>query len=173
MIDFPLTSVTFALFVAFFALMAGAGVWLAWTRNLIHAAFALFTVLLGVTALFIFAEAEFAAVAQLIVYVGGILVLLLFGVMLTGREWADAPLSQTVNLLPGGTIAVALLGSLLYVFTPDSFVGKETVSNASSTLNSIENIGLRVFTEYLYPFEILGVLLLVALIGAAYLSREK
>ena len=67
----------------FAAITVAGGLLLALARNLIHAAFLLFVVLFGVAGLYVFAHAEFLAVAQVIVYVGGILILLIFGVMLT------------------------------------------------------------------------------------------
>ena len=164
--------------IAFAGITLGAGLILALTKNIIYAAFLLFVVLFGVAGLYVFYGAEFLAVSQIIVYVGGILVILLFGVILTHKLRDLKPQTEIVNLIPGLLIA----GGLFAVFV--AMVGEMNFSEvmAQEKLDlgaaeaqvdqNAEKIGVATLTEYLLPFELASVLLLVVLIGAAYLSRK-
>lgn len=161
-----------------FAVFALATVFMAlsitWTSNLVRAAFSLFACLFGVSALFVLAGAEFAALAQIIIYVGGILILMLFGVMLTGRNWLGVPISQTINRLPAFLICATLLAGLLYAYPPAHF--EPTIyqaENMDSNYSNIESIGIHVFSEQVIAFELIGIILLIALLAAAFLARSS
>lgn len=143
-----------------------------------YAAFALFLSLLGVAALFVLSGADFLAVTQLMVYVGGILVLLIFGIMLT-RTPDKSNNAQTPNRVEISAKrqiwGILVSGSLFFVLLT-------TIFNATFTLNSIEplssrstirTIGVELITSHLLPFEIAGILLLVALVGATYLALNR
>jgi NADH-quinone oxidoreductase subunit J len=143
-----------------------------------YAAFALFLALLGVAALFVLSGADFLAVTQLMVYVGGILVLLIFGIMLT-RTPDKSNNSQTPNLVKISAKrqvwGILVSGSLFFVLLT-------TIFNATFTLNSVEplnsrstirTLGVELMTSHLLPFEIAGILLLVALVGATYLAFNR
>ena len=170
-------STELAAFYAFAAFTLGSGVFILLTRNLMYAAFALFLALLGVAALFVLAGADFLAVAQLMVYVGGILVLLIFGIMLT-RVPDPAATSQTPNRVMvalgrgfwGGAVALALFLVLFLVILQANFVLVGDTLNSRST---IRTLGVELMTTHLLPFEIAGILLLVALVGAAYLAMNR
>ncbi|WNJ16148.1 NADH-quinone oxidoreductase subunit J [Pontibacter sp. G13] len=167
-----------AIFAAFAILTLGFGVMLGFTRNLMYAAFMLFAVLFGVAALFVFAGAEFLATSQLIVYVGGILILVVFGVMLTQRSLSNSAKTQLHYLVPGTLIALLLMGGLFWLMDAiplDQMADQQapaTEAQAASLTNP-EIIGKALLTDYLVPFEIMSVLLLIALIGAAYLARPE
>ena len=166
--------------IILFALIAGTtaatalGVVLA--RSLIHAAVWLLMTLIGVGLIYFLLGAEFLGSAHLIVYVGGTLVLVAFGVMLT----SDGPFAGFSigwkNWLLSGTLALALFALLVHVSLN---VGERRVEETA--LPGAEPIGLGFlgFTNdptregYLLPFEIVSVHLLVVLIGAAYLARAK
>lgn len=157
-------------FWGFAGLTLLAALGLALSRKLIYAAFLLFVVLFGVAALFVFAGAEFLAVSQVIVYVGGILILIIFGVMLTQRDLLTEPERSYRRLLPGVLVSGGL-GWLLWrsfgQLDPATWVqGSETVS-----LTNTEGLGVQTLTRYLLPFELISLLLLIALVGAAYLAR--
>lgn len=159
------------IFLAFVGATAAASVWLAFARNLITAAFLLFAVLILVSGLYVFAGAEFLAMSQIIIYVGGALIVILFGVMLTGKLREHKPKSEMVNLLPGILVAAALMLALLFAIK-ESHVG-QLVPNSIPLENNTEAIGREMLTNYLLPFELVSVLLLVVLAGAAYLSRKQ
>lgn len=186
-------NLTIAIFLLFGALTMGAGVWLALTKNIIHAAFLFFMVLFGTAGLFVFAGAEFLAVSQIIIYVGGILIVLLFGVMLTHKLREAKPETRIINVFPGLLVSGLVLAGLVFMvirFDSISTGSERTMeltlsknihqnithhlqSPATEPVNDVETIGRQTITEYLLPFEVVSVLLLVALIGAAYISRKN
>lgn len=163
-------------FILFAGLAIGASAFIAATRRLVQAAFALFVVLIAVAALFVQAGAGFLAASQIIIYVGGILILLLFGVMLSGRaqlpaeaEDAGAPFTGIINRVPAAVVCLAMLGVLLYAYAPVT-MRPPAVPNSS---DDVKTIGIQTLTQYLLPFEVIGILLLIALVGAAYVSRRN
>ena len=124
--------------------------------------------LFGVAALYVFLWADFIAGVQLIVYIGGILVLIIFGIMLTNRI-SSVRLSQTnVQQGVGAVISAWLLILISLVISKTQWLQSESIE-PSSTVN---DIGVLLLTKYLLPFEAVSLLLLGALIGAALLSRE-
>ena len=143
-------------------------------RNIVHAAFALMVTLFGVAGLYVFLQADFLAATQVIVYVGGILVLILFGVMMTSGRLEMRIHVERGQLLLGGGISLALLMLLLTVIanTP----GWENLTDDGTALDepTTERIGHLILNgKFLLPFEVVSVLLLVALIGAALISRKE
>jgi NADH-quinone oxidoreductase subunit J len=164
-------TMTDVLFHAFILLTAGAGLVLAISRNIVYAAFLLFVVLLGVAALYIFAGAEFLAVSQVIVYVGGTLIVVIFGVMLTAKMREMKPQTDFVNLVPGAMLAAALFMALLFVIR-ESGVLASTDNGSAIAADNVHRVGVATLTDYLLPFELVSILLLTVLIGAAYLSRK-
>ena len=142
-------------------------------RNIVHAAFALMVTLFGVAGLYVFLQADFLAATQVIVYVGGILVLILFGVMMTSGRLEMRIHVERGQLLLGGGISLALLMLLLTVIanTP----GWENLTDDGTALEpTTKRIGHLILNgKFLLPFEVVSVLLLVALIGAALISRKE
>ncbi|MBO0949249.1 NADH-quinone oxidoreductase subunit J family protein [Fibrella forsythiae] len=170
-------------FFSFVALTLASAVGLLLTRNVLYAAYLLLLTLLGVAALFVFAGADFLAVSQLVVYVGGVLVLVLFGVMLTNKPASaipdSTPVSERSNRILTENrrpwIAVLLAGGLFWglsrlLINAHFVVFDRPVSTTSTT---IDVIGKQLMTEYVLPFEIISILLLVALVGAGYLAKHK
>ena len=142
-------------------------------RNIVHAAFALMVTLFGIAGLYVFLQADFLAATQVIVYVGGILVLILFGVMMTSGRLEMRIHIQRGQLLLGGGISLALLMLLLTVIahTPKW----ENLTDDGTPLEpTTKRIGELILEgKFLLPFEVASVLLLVALIGAALISRKE
>lgn len=159
------------IFVILFALLClGAGVYIALSRNLIYAALGLFVLLFGVAGLFALADAGFLAASQIVVYVGGILILLIFGIMLTRRNLQQEPLTQLSRQLPA-LMAVVLLAALMsFVFLSENW---EKLPENPVHPSQTRHIGLHILSQYLLPFEVASVLLLVALVGAAYVARRE
>lgn len=159
-----------ALYIAL-ALAVAAGLLMALTRRILYAALALFFLLFCVAAVFALKGNDFLAVSQIVVYVGGILILLLFGIMLTGRNALVhlSPKTEIVNLVPGLLLAGGIIAGLAAVFQP-SLTPKPHVNLSQDT---IQPIGMRLLTTHLLVFELVSVVLLLALVGAAYLARRK
>jgi NADH-quinone oxidoreductase subunit J len=139
-------------------------------KNMVHAALWLVAVLAGIAAQFILLAAEFTAITQVLVYIGAIVVLFLFGIMLTRSPMGDSDQldnNKTAKMI-GGVIGVALfavMGFTLWKSFEDEQFGQLQVQTTAQVSDSI-------FSTYLVPFEAISVLLLAALIGAIVLARR-
>lgn len=148
------------------AVTVGAAVLVCLLPNIIHSAVALLFTLGGVAGLYLFLSADFLAATQMLVYIGGIMMLLLFAVFLSNRIH-DVKLSNPARFrLPAAAVCFLLFGILSLVAVTTPFPVKET-----KYLPTTASIGELLMTRYLLPFEIASVLLLAALIGAAMISR--
>jgi NADH-quinone oxidoreductase subunit J len=155
-------------FLAFVAMTCASALIVAVGRNIIYSAYALLLTFFGVAGLYAFLDADFLAAAQLLVYVGGILVLILFGVMLTSKI-RDIHLSnESTNPVVAAVISGFVFLALAYV----SLMTQWDVVERPASPTSGE-IGKAFVGRYLLPFEASSVLLLGALIGAAYLARRE
>jgi NADH-quinone oxidoreductase subunit J len=151
----------------------GLAVLAAWalvlSQNIVRMAVYLLLTLGGVAGLYFMLNAEFLAAIQLIVYAGGVLILIIFGVMLTSKN----PFMQLkvkmwerfVGILIAAAMAVMLL--LAAVVSP---INPAPQTAADPT---VRDIGLVLIHQYVVPFEIAGVLLLIVMIGAAYMARRR
>jgi NADH-quinone oxidoreductase subunit J len=139
------------------------------SRSLIYSAFSLLFTFFGVASIYVFLGADFLAATQVLIYVGGILVLLLFGVMLTHRLYSLNLKTETFQLIPGVLISFGVFVSLALVATNT----KWNLVAEKTALPTADTIGILFMTEYLLPFEVASILLLVALIGAAMLVRRR
>jgi len=154
------------IFYAVAALTVGAAILVAVLPNIIYAAVSLLFAFAGVAGLYVFLSADFLAATQILVYVGGILILILFAVFLSNRI-ADVKISNPGRFrLPAAAICLILFGTLSYVAVSTPFAVKSTGYQATTA-----DLGELLMTRYLLPFEVSSVLLLAALIGAALLSR--
>ena len=156
---------------AFYAVAAGtlAGAWVAVSaRNLFRAALGLALALFGVAALYLFLEAEFLAVTQLLVYVGAILALLVFGVMLTARI-ADPSLPRWNKQAAGAFGLAAVVGAgLAWGMLQAPWAVPEVLPEPVS----LQTLGRMIVSDYVLPFELLSLLLLGALVGALVIARK-
>ena len=139
------------------------------SSQLIYSAVSLLFTLFGVAALYVFLYADFMAATQVIIYVGGILVLIIFGVMLTNNIDDPNLSNKSQNQLVGGVFSFALLIMLSNIVFDTNWYVKELVIREST----VNDIGKMLLETYLLPFEVVSILLLAALIGAAMLSRKK
>ena len=136
--------------------------------QLIYSAVALLFTLFGVAGLYVFLWADFIAGVQLLVYVGGILVLIIFGIMLTNRISSVRISHKSVQQGVGGVVVVWLFIFLSIVVIKTPWLDQPAIEPS----NSVAKVGTLLLTKYLLPFEVVSILLLGALIGAAVLSRE-
>ena len=168
--EFTLTN---TIFYSFALLTVGSALLVVTVRNIVHAAFSLMVTLFGVAGLYVFLQADFLAATQVIVYVGGILVLILFGVMMTSGRLEMGIHIERGQLLLGGVVALALLMLLLTVIA-NTPVWKNLTDDGTELPPTTERIGELILNgPFLLPFEVVSVLLLVALIGAALISRKE
>ena len=147
------------------------------TKNVIHAALYLVVVLASIGALYVLLAAEFVAAVQILVYIGAIVVLFLFGVMLTRAPIGhDAGLDNDQRWTAAVT-ALFLLGVLTFVlvdaFGDDELPGLQDLSREELTATrGTGAVGNAIFSTYLVPFEVVSILLLAALVGAIVLARR-
>ena len=139
------------------------------SRNIIYSAFSLLFTFFGVAGLYVLLNADFLAVTQLLIYVGGILVLLLFGVMLTNNVIDVEMKTGVLQTYPGAIVCGATAGALLVVFWSTDW---NVVQNDGAVTSTSYTLGEMFMTTYLLPFEIASVILLVALVGAALTARR-
>jgi len=151
-------------------------------RNLIHACIYLLASLIGVAGLYLTLGADFVAATQLVVYVGGVVILMLFAVMLTGGGLLDKSRNSTFGMdfvHPMGNLKTyfwgVLTGSVFLLMTisfiDKYFVGKDISGNFKKMTSTVEEIGTKLITDHVLVFEMSSVLLLGALIGAAMIAR--
>ena len=139
------------------------------TKNIDHAARGLVAVLAGLGAQYVLLTAEFVATTQVLVYIGAVMVLFLFGIMLT-----KAPLGNTMHMTGtqwpiAAAVAVALAGVTTYALI-DEFSDDEL--REDGTVFKTADVSDSVFSTFIIPFEAVSVLLLAALIGAIVLARK-
>jgi NADH-quinone oxidoreductase subunit J len=174
-----------ALFYLMSFIALASGIFVAASKNLVRSVFMFFVTLLALAGLYVLALADFIAITQIVIYVGGILVLMLFAFMLSGRE-ALANLQQqktpfiSISRLPALLLAVLFFIVMINIlfktdfnklhWVQQSIAGKNTFTPADDTTN---NIGINLMTTYLLPFEAVSILLMMALVGAAHLSRKE
>lgn len=155
------------------AVMAFSAIRVVTVKNVVHAAMYLVVVLAGVAAQYILLASEFLAATQVLVYIGAIVVLVLFGVMLT-----RAKLGEEVNLTNDywyvGAFTAIILFAVMAVSLVDHF-GDEAIdqANAETLLrDNTEQVSDALMGPYLVPFQAVSVLLLAALVGAIVLARR-
>jgi NAD(P)H-quinone oxidoreductase subunit 6 len=158
------------LFYVFAGLAIASGAGVAFSRNILYSALSLLGALLSTGALYVFLHAEYVAVTQLLIYVGGVLVLILFAVMLTHRMDDKSHTNPSVGIFPG----LALLGALILLL---GFVATKApwkvVENAVPPENTAVALGNLFLDQYLLPFEVASLVLLATLIGAVVVARKE
>jgi len=138
-------------------------------KNIIYSAYALLLTFLGVAGIYVLLGADFIAIVQVIVYVGGILILILFGVMLTNKI-QNVPIKTEASFIIPASIVVGAFGGILV----STFINTRWKSMpAELPFATLTDVGKLLMNEYILIFELLGILLLVALIGAASIARKQ
>jgi NADH-quinone oxidoreductase subunit J len=137
--------------------------------NIVRSAFYLLATFFGVSGIYVLLGADFVAVTQIMVYIGGILILLLFGVMLTSNITNVEIKKGTAKILPAVIGIGILLGAVMSIMTRTKW--KLQLTEIPQT-TSFE-LGKLLITDYVLVFELLGILLLIALIGAASMARRE
>lgn len=140
------------------------------SRNILYSAFSLLFTFFGVAGLYVLLTADFIAITQLMIYVGGILVLILFGVMLTTKVISVDMRSGTFQTLPAVLVVAALAGTLVGIFWTTDW---KVTSEAGGFEKTAPKIGEMLLSSYLLPFEVASLVLLVALVGAAMIARRE
>lgn len=158
-----------AIFYGVAALVLGSALYVVVGKNLVHSAFALVAAFFGVAVFYVYLGADFLAGAQVLIYVGGILTLLLFGVMLTNRIYNLNLRSGAIQVVPGALSAGLVFALLVWIIQSVDWGAMDAGDPGPTS----EAIGRLLMGDYLLPFEIASVLLLIALMGAAMLVRRR
>lgn len=155
-------------FLFFLLLTLASAAIVVFSTNLVRSAFALLLTFFGVAGIYVFLGADFLAATQVLIYVGGILVLLLFAVMLTHRI-QDARLSNESRNKGRAGLLAALVFVMLALMALATPWPRQSLPDAPTT----GPLGEQFLSAYLLPFEAISVLLLVALVGAAVIARRE
>jgi NADH-quinone oxidoreductase subunit J len=143
-------------------------IWVVFSPNIVHAGFALLFTLFGAAGLYAYMGADFIAVTQLMVYIGGVLVLVLFTVMMTRVPDGKRANYGLDRFVPAAVFALAVFGLLYKTIT-----SVDWSASATDPEPTIAEVGTNLMTNYIFPFEYVSLVLLVAMIGAAILIREQ
>ncbi len=143
------------------------------SRNILYSAFALFFTFLGTSGLYFFLGAEFLAITQVVVYIGGVSVILLFAILLT-RDIDEIKKTNTMSLgraVPGGVAVLAISAVFIYAIGETKWAasGDETGVPALT----VKPLGDLLLNKYLFAFEVVSVLLLAVLIGSLVIARRS
>lgn len=160
-------------FWCFAIIVIGSALIVVLSKNMIYSVFSLLFTFLGVAGIYVLLNADFLAVTQIMIYIGGILVLLIFGVMLTNRiTGVEIKSGQTgkIQIVFAGLISFAVILLLILLAIKANWFSGPSPKELIST---IEPIGHKLLTKYLLAFESASVLLLIAIIGAALIARRK
>ncbi len=173
------------IFYAFAALAICSAILVVSLKNTARSLFLFFITLFAMAGLFLFALADFVAITQIMVYVGGVLILMIFAFMLSNKELLDdlQNMSGRFVSLPNwsslvlalGFAAVLIYGVLDWDITQIGWI-KSNINNGliiQPTDNNINQLGIKFMTQYVLAFEVISIFLLMALIGAAHLSRKE
>jgi NADH-quinone oxidoreductase subunit J len=164
------------LFYIFAALVLGGAILTITRRNAVHSAISLIVSLMGVAGLYLLQQAEFLFVVQIVLYIGGIMVLFLFVIMLVNLDQAARERQFSRQWLIG-LVAAGLAGAQIGWFLikgRDAFHIAETgMPGATAGEGNTEAIAEVLFQNYLLPFEIVSVLLLVAVVGSVVMAKKR
>lgn len=153
------------------AVMVVAALRVVTTSNIVHAALHLVVVLAGVAAQFILLGAEFVGVTQVLVYIGAVIVLFLFGLMLTRAQIGGDDKLNHDNIVPAILTAILLLIVMAYAVV--DFGRGQRIDVLGRSQTRVEDVSDSIFSTYIVAFEAISVLLLAALIGAIVVARKE
>jgi NADH:ubiquinone oxidoreductase subunit 6 (subunit J) len=156
-------TLTGIIFYFFISVAAAAVVGILITKNIFKATLFLLICLLCIAGIYVIYAAAFVAVAQILIYAGGIVVVLIFGIMLTTKISGKPLVITNANIFSGSLVGVAMLLLLINIL-PNNIQG---IYAKAAPDHDPEHVGINLMTTYSLPFEVAGILLLVALIGAA------
>jgi NADH-quinone oxidoreductase subunit J len=158
------------LFYAFAALTAASALGVVCARNIVRTAVWLLFALIGVAGLFFLLEAEFLAAVQLVIYAGGTLILIIFGVMLTSKSPFSHFEPKPAEVAIAVSVAVVLFAALVLAVRAANFQPEWLETRQKYPVGAL---GQALLGDYLVPFELASVVLLVVMIGAAYLAKRR
>ena len=159
-------------FGLFAVLTLGGGLVCIWERSVVRSAFALMATFLGIAGFFVLLEADFLAMAQILIYVGGILALLLFGVMLAPPDLEERKLPRVLGGLVAVGLGVAWVAIKVAAAASWAITEGEPIPEGVDSAERI-GVGFLAADQYVVAFELAAVVLTVALVAAVYIARRN
>ncbi len=160
-----------AIFFLFAGLAIASAISLVYHKNPLYSAISLVGVLISLACIYVMLAAPFIAAVQILIYAGAIMVLVVFVIMLLNLD-EDKPLNRLRYLyVVGGVLGIILLAQTFFIYYAVMRAPKQAV-NVDETVGRTLSIGTAMFTEYLLPVEIVGILLLMAIVGSVILARR-
>jgi NADH-quinone oxidoreductase subunit J len=167
------------LFYVFAGIAIGASLIVIGQRNPMYSVLSLIASFIGLAGLYVLLDSPFAAVTQIIVYAGAIMVLFLFVVMLLNASQEEVPVRRTIPLSigsrplrVGAVFGLVFLGQIAWVLSRVPRSGTAAPEMAQS-VSSVRQIGLELFTTHSFAFEVTSILILVAMVGAVALAKRN
>jgi NADH:ubiquinone oxidoreductase subunit 6 (subunit J) len=157
-----------AVFYILAAIILVSGIFVVTLRNIFHSALMLILCFFGVAGIYVTLHADFLAAVQVLIYVGAVTILMIFAVMLTHQMTGRKIRQLNEQPVPGGLIVLSLLILLIVSITRTGF----EIAGVVGARPTVITIGKAFMTTYVLPFEVVSVVLLVALIGAIILARR-
>lgn len=146
-------------------IFTGVGI-IVFSKNVVHAAYAIALTLVGLSGIYVLLHSELLAIVQILLYAGGVVILLAFGIMMTSRLGGEVK-TKSKNKLSAALLSASLFGLLVYLISSTDFPQKEMHPKEPQ----IAAIGIAFLTDHLVAFELVAFILLVVLVGAAYLAK--
>jgi NADH-quinone oxidoreductase subunit J len=162
--------------IAFFAValfIIGCAVMMLSFRKVIYMALAIGGVFIGCAALYLLLGAEFVGISQVLIYAGAITILIMFAIMLTNHEATEPPMQWNVRNVLAAVGSVLLGVVILLAIRSTRFPAVDTSADPNGGNSNPIAIGLMLFKQYAIPFELVSLLLIVALVGAVLLAKER
>lgn len=162
-------------FYYLFVMILASAVMMITRKHIVHAVLYMLLMFFHIAGLYILLEAEFLAAVQLIVYAGAILVLYLFVIMLVNIRQLETLREQLFGHLPFALLSAGLLcaGVVGILMQETALKDAPAAVQAATQMSNPELLGQALFTQYLFPFEVASLILLVALVGAVLLASRK
>jgi NADH-quinone oxidoreductase subunit J len=168
------------LFYLFAGLAVGASLVVIGQRNPMYSVLSLIASFIGLAGLYVLLDSPFAAVTQIIVYAGAIMVLFLFVVMLLNAPQEEVPGRTTIPisigsrpLRVGAVFGVVFLLEILWALSRVGRTPMPPGQQVAATVSSVREIGIQLFTTHAFAFEVTSVLILVAMVGAVALAKRN
>lgn len=141
------------------------------SKNIVRAVFLLMLVFIGVAIIYFISGAEFVGVTQIMIYVGGILILLMFGIMLTSRIDGNILIAENARVVLGVLVGLSMFTMIIYsIFIEENIF---ILSNKTEFITTTSQIGISLMTNQVLALEIVAILLLVALVGASFIIGKN
>jgi NADH:ubiquinone oxidoreductase subunit 6 (subunit J) len=157
------------LFYVFALMILACGLIVVYSRNIVHSGFSLLGTFTGVAGLYGLASSTFLAAAQIMVYVGGVLIIILFAIMLTRGIENSNHSNPSQGVLPATILGVIIAALLLFVVLTFPW----QIRTGAEPTDSVSPLGNALLNQYVLPFEFLSLLLLAVLVGAVMLVRKE